>query len=423
MFGFTAQFCNNTSSNNTSSNNKNGHLFDWKSINELATSVRKNHKKLRVSDKFDEGLNGLNVLIKILFLNCKSLPLSDWIINHSFQPINNLIFGNIQSIFYPFIHNKYSHKLSLKTQIKKYQIFIKNIYDLCYKYNQIPLVIFSKNQRKLIYKLNEKLTKINNNISNTQKLTKLGNKSLESYLNSNKRIKRAEFVLKNRTDRILLILDGCYDIFNQMAMIRTAEIFGVQNIWIIRPEKYKNINISNRVSKSSQKWLTIKYFNSSKQCIETLKNNQKHRHRKIWVLDVGVNAMELSPNVIMKNYINNKNEFEEKEEKEYFAIVMGKESSGPSKEFLDISDKKIFLSQFGFCESFNVSVSCSIMLNNIFLMYPRMRGDMNENARNKLRYEWYYQLISDNEIQKQLDEYLEQENNELCITIPTASDD
>merc|ERR1711902_250998 len=60
--------------------------------------------------------------------------------------------------------------------------------------------------------------------------------------------------------------------------------------------------------------------------------------------------------------------------------------------------------------SFNVSVACSIMLNNIFLMYPNMRGDMNENERSKLRMEWYNQLIHNESIQKQLNEYLSKDN-------------
>ena len=417
MFGFTAQFCENI----IDEKKEDGEElieFEWKSINQLAAFVRQIGKKLRILDEFDDGLNELSELIQILFNNYTSHPLSTWIKDKSFNRINDMIFGKIQTIGYPFYNNKQCEK-TLKTSIENYYNFTFKLSQLLHKNNQPPLIIFTKNQRKSIYKLHSIITNIKNNES-VFKLTKIekehtffnnlneqnmtDNINIEKYLNSN-RIKRAEYILKNRTDRVLLILDQCYDIHNQYAMLRSAEIFGVQNVWIIRPIEYRNIDICNRISKSSQQWLTIKFFNSTKECIKTLKSDNKHKKRKIYVMDVGKDAMELSPDFIVKSNMENK------DNKEYFAIVMGKESSGPSKEFMDICDKKIFLSQYGFSESFNVSVACSIMLNNIFLMYPNIRGDMDENDRNKLRKQWYYQLIHNDEIQQKLDDYLNDDNH------------
>ena len=425
MFGFTAQFCE-TDIQKSHNGVNNETCIEWKSINQLAAIVRQIGKKLRILDQFDDGLNELIKLIQKLFNNYESHPISTWIENNTFQRVNDLIFGKIQTISYPFLNNKQSEK-SLKTSIETYYNFTNIITQLLHKHNHPPLIIFTKNQRKAIYKLHSiiinhkneskmkpfKQTKLEKEHEFFHNLQSKQNDEdsketdididVEKYVNSD-RIKRAEYVLNNRTDRVLLILDGCYDIHNQYAMLRSAEIFGVQNIWIIRPIEYRNIDICNRISKSSQQWLSVRFFTSTNECIQALKSeNGGHKHRKVWVMDVGKDAMELSPDIIVQSNLKNK---AEDDDKEYVAIVMGKESSGPSEEFMDICDKKIFLSQFGFCESFNVSVACSIMLNNIFLMYPSMRGDMNENDRNKLRKQWYYQLIHDEEIQKKLDVYL-----------------
>eukprot|EP01084_Bolivina_argentea_P217762 369685_1 len=268
MFGFTAQFCD---ADYTITNK-----FKWKSINQLAATVRQIGKKLRILNEFDDGLNELNQLIQILFNTYKLLPLSKWITNNSFQRVNDLIFGKIQTIGYPFHNNKQSEK-SLKTSIDNYCDFIDTLSTLLHKHKIPPLIIFSKNQRKSIYKLHSLIYSIKNKTTNL-KLTKLEMENtfynkltdennieinynqIEKYLNSD-RIKRAEYVLQNRTDRIILIFDGCYDIHNQYAMLRSAEIFGVQTIWIIRPIEYKNIDICNRISKSSQQWLDVKFFN------------------------------------------------------------------------------------------------------------------------------------------------------------------
>ncbi|KAH9097970.1 hypothetical protein LEN26_016847 [Aphanomyces euteiches] len=54
-----------------------------------------------------------------------------------------------------------------------------------------------------------------------------------------RRIRKAETVLQRRTARILLVLEASCDMFNQMAVLRTAECFGNQRVWIVEPAFYK----------------------------------------------------------------------------------------------------------------------------------------------------------------------------------------
>ena len=214
---------------------------------------------------------------------------------------------------------------------------------------------------------------------------------------SPERLNRCDMVLEHRTDRILLVLDQCYDVRNQCAMLRTAELFGVQNVWIVKPINYKNMKVYDSISRRSQFWLTLRFFNSSTECVNALRLEETER--KIWVTDLGKDAMELSLG-----------KMSEIELPKYLAIVMGKEAEGPSDAFLEAADQKVYLPQFGFCESFNVSVACALTLQCLFSMNEGMRGQMDQKQKQKLKYLWYYQLINDEKIKKDLKQLMMHQN-------------
>ena len=58
--------------------------------------------------------------------------------------------------------------------------------------------------------------------------------------NTPNRLRRAEWVLSQRSDEVLLILEKTCDVHNIQAVKRTAESMGVQNLWVIRPSYHKN---------------------------------------------------------------------------------------------------------------------------------------------------------------------------------------
>lgn len=58
------------------------------------------------------------------------------------------------------------------------------------------------------------------------------------------RLRRAELVLSHRCGDILLVLDRVCDKHNIQAVMRTAEALGVQNLWTVAPEYFKNLAAS-----------------------------------------------------------------------------------------------------------------------------------------------------------------------------------
>lgn len=141
-------------------------------------------------------------------------------------------------------------------------------------------------------------------------------------------------------------------------------------------------------------WLSIRYFDTSLQCVTALREEQPLR--KIWCMDLAKDAMEMSIDII-DEYRSRKQVFPHS-----VALVMGKEAEGPSTEFLEHCHRKVYLSQFGFCESFNVSVACALGLQSLFSMKPSMRGLMDEAERNRLRFLWYSQLVNDDQLKLEL---------------------
>eukprot|EP00854_Cymbomonas_tetramitiformis_P009452 gene9452-11196_t len=99
---------------------------------------------------------------------------------------------------------------------------------------------------------------------------------------AHERLSKANAVLKRRTLRFVLVLEGVADVVNKYGIYRCAEALGVQEVWSILPAKHKVIlgqslgnkaeknassqvskNALNAVSKKAQQWLTLRTFTST----------------------------------------------------------------------------------------------------------------------------------------------------------------
>jgi len=70
-------------------------------------------------------------------------------------------------------------------------------------------------------------------------------------------------VMGSRTSRIALVMELPYDMHNVLAVLRTAECFGIQYIYIVRNEYAKNQEGGTMISKV---W-AIHYFREAKYSI------------------------------------------------------------------------------------------------------------------------------------------------------------
>ena len=89
------------------------------------------------------------------------------------------------------------------------------------------------------------------------------------------RLRRAMTILHLRCSRLAVVLDGAYNSLNQQATIRTAEAMGLQCVFIVdSSDDSKHAvdgKLSDKVTKGSYKWLTVRSFQTASECIQHLR--------------------------------------------------------------------------------------------------------------------------------------------------------
>src|SRR5258708_1849283 len=88
-----------------------------------------------------------------------------------------------------------------------------------------------------------------------------------SNLNREERIKK---IMEQRRKDLCLVLENLSEDLNISAILRSAEGFGVGQIFIIHPEG-KKPKLSRNTSSGASKWLEVQFFTSTKECLKVIK--------------------------------------------------------------------------------------------------------------------------------------------------------
>ncbi len=154
--------------------------------------------------------------------------------------------------------------------------------------------------------------------------------------------------LKERSNRITLVLEDVFQSRNISAAMRSADCFGIQNIHII--ENKNNFVKDKSVSLGAGKWINIKQYNTKENntinCLKKLKKD-------------GYQIIATSPH----NTNISLEEIDVKNNK--IAIILGTELTGLSEKALSFADKRMKINMYGFTESLNISVSAAICCQSI----------------------------------------------------------
>ena len=143
-----------------------------------------------------------------------------------------------------------------------------------------------------------------------------------------------------------------------MGIIRTAEALGVGKVYLIDDgrlripnnwQSMRNHPLLLKLSASGIKWLFVKKFSSTTECLQ-------HLAKKNFT-NVGT-----SPHLLGKK---NFPLLEGKYTQHHLAVWFGNETRGLSQEALDACDFCIQIPMYGIIESMNLSSSASIVLNHI----------------------------------------------------------
>lgn len=174
-------------------------------------------------------------------------------------------------------------------------------------------------------------------------------------------------VLDARTNFFTVATQDVYQLHNTSAVIRSCDVFGVQNVHVV--EEINTKRIDREIAMGAQNWVDINRYNSTAECIVNLRNE-------------GYKIIATSPHkgTLLHDYkITGP-----------AAVFFGTEKDGLSPEVLEEADEFLQIPMVGFTESLNISVSAAIILQHLT---ARMRlsdcvWQLSEEEKLKKRWEW-----------------------------------
>jgi len=171
-----------------------------------------------------------------------------------------------------------------------------------------------------------------------------------------------------RTKHFCLVLEDFFDPHNISAVIRTSEVFGLQNVHIIEEDNVYRVN--KAILKGSLKWINAFVYGKRATALSELKK----QGYKIAVASIHA-SKPLSELDLSKPT----------------AFYLGAESKGNHPDTLEQADELFILPQYGLTESLNVSVAAGVLLAYLD-MYMQSQGrerfSLSKSEQEALILEW-----------------------------------
>ncbi len=187
---------------------------------------------------------------------------------------------------------------------------------------------------------------------------------LEEYVTENRK-KLFHRILSERTRHFTVVLEDIYQSHNASAVVRSCDIFGIQDIHTIE-NKYTS-KVSRHVAKGSQKWLDFnRYDKDMDNTLDCLKNLKKKGYRIIGTTPHDGACLLPDFDVTQKS-----------------AFVFGVEKEGISEIVKEQADGFLKIPMVGFTESLNISVAAAIILQDVTTRVKRMEVPWQLTAEEK----------------------------------------
>lgn len=175
-------------------------------------------------------------------------------------------------------------------------------------------------------------------------------------------------VISKRTRHFTVVTEDVYQMHNTSAVIRSCDVFGIQELHVIEEKISKEID--REIAMGAQKWVNIHRHHSTKECIDNLKEN-------------GYQIIATTPH-------NNSTELKDFDISNKSAFFFGKENEGLSDIVIDAADGYLKIPMYGFTESLNISVSAAIILQSVVtrLKDSVIDWELSEQEKNEIKLDW-----------------------------------
>ncbi len=182
-------------------------------------------------------------------------------------------------------------------------------------------------------------------------------------------------VVQNRTRHFCMVLEDLFDPHNISAVIRTAEVFGLEDVHVI--EEVNPYRINKSILKGSIKWMDIYLHKKRKACLE-------HLRKKGYRIAVASTNTE---NSVLDLDLSRPT-----------AFYLGSEFTGNHPDTLAAADAEFKLPQYGITESMNVSVAGGVLmcyLDHFMRQKGRETYTLPPEERDELLLDWLKRHLND----------------------------
>jgi len=189
---------------------------------------------------------------------------------------------------------------------------------------------------------------------------------------------KIEEVMDQRTNYINVVVENLYQPHNASAVIRSCDCFGVQTLHTI--ENSNKFTTSADIAAGSLKWVDIVQHNQSENnTLATIERLKANGYRIIATTphtnDCNINDLSLEAGKM--------------------ALFFGTEMHGLTQEMMDHADEFVKIPMYGFTESFNISVSAALILNDLVtrLRSSKINWKLNDSEKLDIQLRWLERSI------------------------------
>lgn len=197
---------------------------------------------------------------------------------------------------------------------------------------------------------------------------------LEEFITENRK-NGFDRVLADRTNHLTIAMEDVYQLHNTSAVMRSCEVFGIQQLHVIEERFGKRID--KEIALGAEKWVDINRHISVQDCIDDLKAS-------------GYQIIATTPH-------NDSCMLDEFDITKKSALFFGTEKLGLSKEVMEQADGFLKIPMVGFTESLNISVSAAIVIQDLTnrLRKSGINWKLTEEEKLDKKIDWTRKSIKD----------------------------
>lgn len=175
-------------------------------------------------------------------------------------------------------------------------------------------------------------------------------------------------IISQRTNHFTVAMEDVFQMHNTSAVVRTCEVFGVQQAHSIEGRYGKRLD--EKIAMGAQKWVDVFRYDDTQKCIDSLREK-------------GYQIVATTPH--QDAYLLNDFDISEKS-----AFFFGTEKEGLSEKVLAQADTYVKIPMVGFTESLNISVAVAIVLQQLTdkLRRSNIKWQLTDEERYSVLEQW-----------------------------------